>query len=190
MKKKTTLLHKINAEHCFCPQVTQCVYTTLEETKLLPQSDYVRTTEVHVNELVRLRSEFEKSDWDTESRIKMARTRLKFLSERARSTVRAHLSDWAGCDCRNSLDWRLWLPALSLLLSGSHSSFQMFPLLLGLQQHLLQFHPLLFQLAQQSHLLLLLPLQLLLLGLKTKRKETVNIMKNLAEHGWMETKFS
>lgn len=38
-------------------------YTTLEETGLLPSSDYDRTTEVRANTQVRLGSEFEDSDW-------------------------------------------------------------------------------------------------------------------------------
>lgn len=73
-----------------------------------------------------------------------------FLREpdRQRDRQTAHLSGW------KLLPRCLQVAALSLLLSGSYSSFQMFPLVLGLKQHLLQLHPLLFQLLQQRHLLL------------------------------------
>lgn len=43
--------------------LSRCDYTTLEETGLLPSSDYDRTTEVRANTQVRLGSEFEGSDW-------------------------------------------------------------------------------------------------------------------------------
>ena len=58
----------------------------------------------------------------------------------------------------------------------SHSSLQVFSLLPGFEQHLLQFGLLRFQFLKQNHLLLLLPLQLLFLN-----KNTVSNLQTTAK---------
>lgn len=45
------------------------VYMTLDKTKLLPWSDYDRTTEARASALIRLKSEFENSDWNRRTPI-------------------------------------------------------------------------------------------------------------------------